>query len=183
MGCDIHQYNLIWKDGLYHLEGEGVFGLEHKKYRAEGLDDLDDDSWIYKSDYLIEMVPGRSYINFGVLAGVRSSEFEIEDRQDGYPGELFGVVDEKQFYKMTEDCHSPVWYFLPQLRASLLNAAHECAAYIASWSRFAGNEQPEEYEWLMKSIKRMIDGIDTAKAELGSKEAYRKSIVMFNFDS
>ncbi len=195
MGCDIHQYNFIYQtDGTWLFEGEGIgdFGKEYK-FNDQFYEAGNEESFYsaYHSDYIPEIVPGRNYQLFGMLAEVRGDDYAIDDyyRHSGYP-EPF--VEDQASYVLTVDKHSPTWYTFQSLRDGCLSAIKEmkkdCAKYREEYvknKKIANSflaQQLEDVEWFRDRAEKIVDQLNEARKSM-TGEQFRKSIILFDFDS
>ena len=189
MGTDIHQYNLIFKDGDYFLEGEGFYN-KTAKYLGWVFDESPNNGPVlyrYYSSYIPEIVPGRNYTMFGILAGVRGdSQYEFEDRQNGYPERLQMLIDasDRIRSKIDDDTHSPVWYWLPQFQKNVTELLKTIKKLTAKMKRYKKMDKClwDDYKYLTADLERIDEKLKEAKENLG-EESWEKSIIFFNFDS
>ena len=174
MGCDIHQYNLIYDTGLYFRTGAVT---DQESYS-------EDDECYYSCSKIPELVPYRNYFIFGVLAGVRSADFEItKDRHDCYPSAL----SKQDLALISDDRHSPVWYYCPKLLAQLQETEKKMKRRMAALRRtepyFNGSADEEEFEYEIDAVKELITKLKESRKKFTSMESWEKSIILFNFDS
>jgi len=202
MGCDIHQFNYIYQsDGTYLFEGEGI-GDINKEYKFNGkfYEPGSEDSFYssYHSDYIPEIVPGRNYQLFGMLAEVRGDDYAIDDyyKHTGYP-EPF--VEDRASYVLTVDKHSPTWYTFKSLKEGLTEVVEKMDKDLKILSKIYSSknqdgddlsdeevarvgEEYDDVEWLRNRAVTIISQLDEAR-KIMTGEQFRKSIILFDFDS
>lgn len=173
MGCDIHQINIIVDPSTkkaVDISGDVVWDAP------------------YETTYVSELLSGRCYDLFAILAGVRGDFFQITDNVHlGIPEEL--PADLKEF--ITErDFHSHTWYYLPDLQRELEWTAEK----IQRWCTTTAAREPEfiscgeEQEWLSirKTLLTWVTALDETKAKLeeaGMADSFKVSKILFFFDS
>lgn len=193
MGCDIHQFNYIYQsDGTYLFEGEGI-GDINKEYKFNGqfYEPGNEESFYsaYHSNYIPEIEPGRNYQLFGMLAEVRGDDYVIDGhyRHSGYP-EPF--TEDRASYVLTVDKHSPTWYTFKGLRNGCLEAIKEmkkdCDVLKEECAKNEKNSflfhQLDDITWLSDRTTKIVDQLDEAR-KIMTGEQFRKSIILFDFDS
>lgn len=182
MGTDIHQLNIIWnKDKkAYSFEGES---FPYERFANT-----------FEYATLPELIPHRSYLLFGIIAGVKSIEYQIENANFGYPKQLGTIAEiEKKFGEYYQEIHTSTWYFLPDLKKELLATAKKICNDTRRLTRKFGGKSfvdedsmdyyvIEDNDYMMNSCIQMANTIEMTNKKL-SPEEFEKSIVLFTFDS
>ena len=176
MGCDIHQINIMIGQDLkpWLIDGELPEGEETE----------------YKSKYVEEIVPGRSYDMFAILAGVRGDMFQIQDNAHSYiPDELPPKIQD--WLNDRDYCfHSFTWYFLADLYHELKWTRKKMSMYLKARAvqdpSFISDGEIDEFRWLMHSVSSCIKTLKKTQEQLESEgrgEDFKTSKVLFFFDS
>ena len=175
MGCDIHQINIMIDTATkkpYDFSGEVPI-------RAK-----------YKSGYVEEFIPGRSYDLFAILAGVRGDMFQITDNvysgiPEELPEDLKKDIEDKEYC-----CHSFTWYFMEDLQKELEWTAEKIQMYLQARANqdpeFIADGEIDEWRSIKGSVQRWIKILAETKDKLrseGHAGDFKTSKIFFFFDS
>ncbi len=175
MGCDIHQINIM---------------IDAKTGEAYAIEGDTHDGDLYKSNYVDEFIPGRSYSLFAILAGVRGDEFQITGScRVGIPDEL-----SEDLKKYCEDpdyaMHSFTWYYLADLLSELKWTKQKIKIFLQAMANrdpaFVSGGDIDEYRSIMISVNRWIRILKNTRQKLkdeGREEDFKSSKIFFAFDS
>jgi len=174
MGCDIHQINIMIDAETkkpYAIDGEVPYGE------------------CYTSNFIEEFIPGRNYMLFAVLAGVRGDEFQLEGNfvHKGIPPMLPFEINE-DMNDSGYALHSFTWFYLSDLLKELPKTIKAIKEWMMNMSKeypeFA--EEAEEYTWVIRSIREWIEILKNTKKLLKAQKSpkdFNSSIIFFSFDS
>lgn len=178
MGADIHQLNIIWDStkGTYYFEGPDHPFKAYVNGRSY--------------DVLQELVPFRNYLLFGIIAGVRSEAYQIENVHCGYPKEMGTNKDiDIRLEDWYQYLHTPVWYYFSELQQELLITIKRLKKDIKKTRKkhsclFSLDDEWEVEDMMMmyENCLRMSTLLNESKEKL-TEEEFTKSIVFFVFDS
>lgn len=176
MGCDIHQINILIDAKTkkpYCIDGEIPNGQETD----------------YHSDNVQEFIDGRNYKLFGILAGVRGDDFQINGNvYPGIPEEL--PEDMKKEITDPDYCnHSFTWFYMQDLLKELEWTQKKIGMFIKASSfsdpYFIAGGEIDEYYWLKESVKEWIKILKETRKGLsikGREEDFKTSKIFFFFD-
>lgn len=176
MGCDIHQINILIDAKTkkpYCIDGEIPNGQETD----------------YHSDNVQEFIDGRNYKLFGILAGVRGDDFQINGNvYPGIPEEL--PEDMKKEITDSDYCnHSFTWFYMQDLLKELEWTQKKIGMFIKASSfsdpYFIAGGEIDEYYWLKESVKEWIKILKETRKGLsikGREEDFKTSKIFFFFD-
>ena len=167
MGTDIHQLNIIKQRDRIVLEGDArIFA------KGPSMPMVED----YKT--IEEILPGRFYDMFAIVAGVRGSMFQERCfSHEGVPKEL------EKFDLNLEDLHSFIWYYAGDLAEAMRQAATKISLYARTYLIEDDKYEAGGYEDISSECSKIAAKIERGLKKHGYSANGDQVVVLLYFDS